>query len=61
MLRKREKGYLGTLDVDGCDDYEYSYTDTHELAYEEFKTCLCYITTEIKTLLTEYFHGASPP
>jgi len=32
---------MGSLDVDGCDDYEYSYTGTHELAYEDFKTCLC--------------------
>lgn len=51
--KTREKGHLGSLDVDGCDDYEYFYTDTHELAYEELKTCLCYIRTEIKTMLTE--------
>jgi hypothetical protein len=30
--KTRYKGYLGGLDVDGYDDYEYSYTDTYKLA-----------------------------
>jgi hypothetical protein len=37
-FENKKKGYLGSLDIDGRDDYKYSYTDTHELVYEELET-----------------------